>query len=92
MTRAATLLPPTDTIGAFVPHSPPPMAGAAEGPLADLSFAVKDLYDIAGYVSGGGSPEWLATHGPARRQGDALGTTLPSWSPRRGGATFSHDR
>ena len=57
MTRAKTLLPPTDTIGAFVPHSPPPLAGAADGPLADLSFAVKDLYDIAGYVSGGGSPE-----------------------------------
>ena len=66
MTRAATLVPPADTIGAFVPHSPPPIAGAAAGPLANLSFAVKDLYDIAGYVSGGGSPEWLASHGPAQ--------------------------
>ena len=54
-----------DSVGAFVPHSPPPMNGSGEGPLAGLTFAVKDLYDIAGHVTGGGSPDWLRTHGPA---------------------------
>ena len=55
-----------DPVGAFVPHSPPPIKGRAGGPLNELSFAVKDLYDIAGFTSGCGSPDWLASHGPAR--------------------------
>ena len=32
------------------------------GPLDDLSFGVKDLFDIAGLPTGAGSPAWLATH------------------------------
>ena len=31
-------------------------ASAANGPLAGLTFAVKDLYDVAGYPTGGGHP------------------------------------
>ena len=51
---------------AFVPHDlPAPIAGAAEGPLAGLTVAVKDMYDIAGTRTGGGSPDWLNTHLPA---------------------------
>jgi amidase len=51
---------------AFVPHDlPAPIAGAAEGPLAGLTVAVKDMYDIAGTRTGGGSPDWLNTHPPA---------------------------
>ena len=45
---------------AFVPGPRVQIAGAAEGPLAGLSFAVKDLIDIAGVVTGGGSPDWPA--------------------------------
>src|SRR6516165_3209594 len=48
---------------AFVPHDlPAPVAGAASGPLAGLTLAVKDMYDIAGFRTGGGSPEWLEAH------------------------------
>jgi len=48
---------------AFVPHDlPAPVAGAAAGPLAGLTLAVKDMYDIAGFRTGGGSPEWLEAH------------------------------
>ena len=36
---------------------------AAGGPLAGLSFAAKDLFDIAGYPTGGGSPIVLALSG-----------------------------
>jgi len=36
--------------------------GAAEGPLAGLTFGAKDIYDIAGHVTGCGSPEWGRTH------------------------------
>jgi amidase len=51
---------------AFVPHDiTAPIAGAAQGPLAGLTAAVKDMYDIAGCRTGGGNPEWLAAHAPA---------------------------
>ena len=56
------LTAPLDTVGAFVPHSPAPIAGANAGPLSGLRFAIKDLYDLAGHVTGAGSPDWLATH------------------------------
>lgn len=55
-----------DPVGAFVPHSPPPIKGRETGPLNGLAFAVKDLYDIAGYTSGCGSPDWLKSHEPAQ--------------------------
>jgi amidase len=34
------------------------VTGAATGPLAGLTFAVKDLIDIAGWPTGGGNPDW----------------------------------
>jgi amidase len=51
---------------AFVPHDlAEPITGTAGGPLAGLSVAVKDMYDIAGYRTGGGSPDWLEAQAPA---------------------------
>lgn len=35
------------------------------GPLNGLSFGVKDLMDIGGYVTGCGNPDWARTHPPA---------------------------
>ena len=32
--------------------------GASTGPLAGLTFAAKDLFDVAGYPTGGGNPDW----------------------------------
>ncbi len=53
---------------AFVPHDlRAPLAGAAAGPLAGLTAAVKDMYDIAGERTGGGSPDWLAAQKPAQK-------------------------
>ncbi len=54
-----------DPIGAFVDHGPGRIEGSGEGPLAGLTFAVKDLYHIEGHVTGGGSPDWLRAHEPA---------------------------
>ena len=50
-------------IHAFVPYPDAPVAHAAGGPLAGLSFAAKDLFDVAGYPTGGGSPIVLALSG-----------------------------
>lgn len=52
----------------FVPHDlQAPLRGAAAGALAGLTAVVKDMYDIVGSRTGGGSPEWLAEQKPATR-------------------------
>ena len=59
--------------GFFVPHDlKTPIAGAPNGPLAGLNFAVKDLFDIAGTRTGGGNPEWLAAQKPAATHAAAV--------------------
>lgn len=58
---------------AFVPHDiSAPIKGAATGPLAGLTAAVKDMYDIAGSTTGNGSPTWLQTHRPATKNAAAV--------------------
>jgi amidase len=52
-----------DPAHAFVPYPPVAVPNAATGPLAGLSFAVKDLYHVAGYPTGGGNPLLLASSG-----------------------------
>jgi amidase len=56
-----------DEVGAFCPHGRFELAGAPTGPLAGRTFAVKDLFDVAGHVTGAGNPRWLATHAAAER-------------------------
>ena len=42
----------------FVPGSVLRIEGSAGGTLAGLTFAAKDLFDIAGHPTGGGNPDW----------------------------------
>src|SRR5215468_6018410 len=56
-----------DPYNAFCTHVTVRLDGAASGPLAGLTFAAKDLFDIAGHVTGAGNPDWLALHAPASR-------------------------
>ena len=42
----------------FVPGPSLRIAGAPGGPLAGLTFAAKDLFDVAGHPTGGGNPAW----------------------------------
>ena len=55
----------SEPLNAFIPHDEVIWPGAPEGPLKGLPFAAKDIYDIAGHVTGCGNPDWLATHPPA---------------------------
>ncbi|HTW52312.1 MAG TPA: amidase [Stellaceae bacterium] len=48
----------TDDFGAFVPGERFRVEGKPGGPLSGLSFAAKDLFDVAGHVTGGGNPDW----------------------------------
>lgn len=43
---------------AFIPGPRTQVPGAAAGPLAGLTFAVKDLIDVADVPTGGGNPDW----------------------------------
>ena len=52
-----------DTAHAFMPYPPAPVPHAGTGPLAGLTFAVKDLFDVAGYPTSGGQPLLLAMSG-----------------------------
>lgn len=56
-----------DTLNAFCKDTNAYLEGATDRPLAGLTFAVKDIFDVAGYVTGGGNPDWKATHQPAER-------------------------
>jgi len=55
-------MPINDTLNAFCDHGRIELQTHQDGPLAGLTFAVKDFFDIAGVPTGAGSPEWLATH------------------------------
>jgi len=55
-------MPEGDEIGAFVPGPRLRIAGRAGGPLSGLSFAAKDLFDVAGHPTGGGNPDWARAH------------------------------
>src|SRR6476661_8794835 len=54
-----------DELGAFTRHTHVAREGSDKGPLAGLTFGVKDIYDIAGHKTGFGSPAWLDTHDAA---------------------------
>ncbi|MDX9839736.1 MAG: amidase family protein, partial [Azoarcus sp.] len=52
-----------DPAHAFVPYPAAELPHTPGGPLDGLSFAVKDLFDVAGYPTGGGNPHVLALSG-----------------------------
>ena len=54
-----------DNVGAFVPGPRAERAPLGTGRLSGLTFAVKDLFDLAGVITTYGNPDWAATHLPA---------------------------
>ncbi len=60
-------MPLFDPAHAFIPYPDVAVPCATTGPLAGLSFGVKDLFDVAGYPTGGGSPIVLAMSGIKNR-------------------------
>src|SRR4051812_16419886 len=68
----------SDDLGAFVPGQIFRIAGRAGGPLSGLTFAAKDLFDVAGHPIGGGNPDWARTHPVPERHAWAVQTLLDS--------------
>jgi len=67
---------PNDPLGAFCRENHIAVTGAAAGPLAGLSFAAKDAFNIEGARTGFGQPDWLRTHPPATETADAVARLL----------------
>ena len=66
----------SDDIGAFVPGQRFRIEGRAAGPLSGLTFAAKDLFDVAGHPTGGGNEDWARTHSVPERHAWAVQTLL----------------
>lgn len=67
----------TKDFGAFIkylelPPPPQPAPPIAPHPLSKLTFAVKDIFDVEGFVTGFGNPDWARTHEPALRTAPAV--------------------
>jgi amidase len=65
-----------DPLGTFLNEGPISITGTATGPLAGMTFAVKDAIDLAGYRTGAGNPDWLRTHPPATANAPAVQALL----------------
>jgi amidase len=66
----------TDSLGAFVPGVDIHLPGHPGGALDGLTFAAKDLFDVEGFVTGCGNPDWAATHKVAERSAAAVEALL----------------
>ena len=73
-----------DFVGAFVPGTDVRVAGRAGGPLSGLSFAVKDLFDVAGAPTGGGNPDWLRANPAPERHAALVARLLDAGSDLSG--------
>lgn len=63
--------------GAFIEYfellpPPPPPPPSAPLPLSGLTFAIKDIFDVEGKVTGFGNPDWASTHEPATQTAPAV--------------------
>jgi len=65
-----------DPINAFVPGPRISIEGAPNGPLPGLTFAAKDLFDVAGHPTGGGNHDWARVHPVPTRHAWAVQTLL----------------
>src|SRR5258707_680156 len=66
----------TDDIGAFVPGPRARIEGRAGGPLHGLTFAAKDLFDVAGVPTGAGNHDWPTGRALPTRHSWAVQTLL----------------
>jgi amidase len=54
------------------------LRGSPSGTLEHVTFAVKDLFSIAGHTNSCGNPTWLETHGPAASHAPCVQLLLDS--------------
>ncbi|WP_054939379.1 amidase [Paenibacillus ihuae] len=62
------------------------VTGRKLGVLEGLSFAVKDVFSVAGHSSSAGNPDWLRTHKPSANHAAAVLKLLEAGASLRGAA------
>lgn len=77
-------------LGALAPEGDFTMAPLGKGVLDGSTFAIKDLFDVAGRVTGCGNPDWRRTHEPARQHA-AVVTRLLEAGARAIGKTITDE-
>ena len=60
----------------FVPGQSVRIEGRSHAPLSGLTFTAKDLFDIAGFPTGGGNPDWAAWNPVPSKHAWAVQTLL----------------
>ena len=63
---------PVDQFNAFIQYGQPYIAGETNKPLSNFSFGIKDIFDVAGFPTAFGSPDWLNTHPLATQTAPAV--------------------
>ncbi|MBS9721331.1 amidase [Tianweitania sp. BSSL-BM11] len=66
----------SDGVNAFMPNTQVIVSEDKDGPLSGSSFAVKDIYGVAGLPTGGGNPQKLAQAQPAETTAPSVQTLL----------------
>lgn len=84
MPDASLPAPLDDPFGAFCRDNNVTRPGAAHGPLHGLTFAAKDVFDVAGTSTGFGHPAWLETHPPATGTAAAITRLLEAGASLNG--------
>ena len=63
----------SDPLNAFCKDTNAYLEGIPGGPLSNMTFAAKDIFDIQGHVTGGGNPDWRASQVVAKETAWAVG-------------------
>ncbi|MDA4847207.1 amidase [Hoeflea poritis] len=66
----------SDPFNAFIETGGPAIPAGSEGPLAGCRLAVKDIFDVAGHITGRGNPHWRDESEPAAATAPAVQTLL----------------
>src|SRR5262245_60482537 len=70
--------------GAFMPGPRVTASPTCAGPLSGLTFAVKDLIDVAGVPTSGGNPDWLKGQKPAAKSAPSVAALLAAGAALNG--------
>ncbi len=79
-----------DSVGAFMPGPRFEVGPLGTGRLTGLTFAVKDLFDVAGAVTTYGNPDWAGTH-PVAVSTAPIVTALLQAGAHLAGKTKTHE-
>lgn len=79
-----------DSLNAFLDLAEVPVPNAQSGPLAGLTLGVKDIFDVAGYVTGCGNPVRTSEGRPAAKTAPAVQALLDA-SARFAGKTQTEE-